>query len=131
LFSGIEHRESVHKRVLSHDHRQSLADFNHGSASGKIMSLFDTLADSITPDARNAMILLEEESRQVNTDRALALLRQVVTSPIRYEILREGYPAVVLIRLEREQVREAVLKLSANGFTKLKAVDPRRQNSKV
>jgi hypothetical protein len=95
------------------------------------MSLFDTLADSITPDARNAMILLEEESRQVNTDRALALLRQVVTSPIRYEILREGYPAVVLIRLEREQVREAVLKLSANGFTKLKAVDPRRQNSKA
>jgi len=94
------------------------------------MSLFDTLADSITPDARSAMILLEEESWQVNTDRALTLLRQVVTSPIRYEILREDYPAVVLIRLEREQVREAVLKLSANGFTKLKAVDPRRRNSK-
>ena len=95
------------------------------------MSLFDTLADSFTPDSRSAMILLEEASRQDNTNRALALLREVVASPIRYEILREDYPALVLIRLEREQVRDAVLKLSANGFTKLKAVDPRRQNFKI
>jgi len=30
----------------------------------------------------------------------------------------------VLIRLDREHVRDAVLKLSAKGYTRLKAVEP-------
>lgn len=90
------------------------------------MSDFDNLAGSITPDPRRAMILLEETSREANKEQALDLVRQVVEGQIRFEILRDEYPAVVLIRLDREYVRDAVLKLSAKGYTKLKAVEPLR-----
>ena len=88
------------------------------------MSDFDKLAMSIAPDTRRAMILIEETSRTVNTERALDLVRQVVGGQVRYEILRDEYPAVTLIRLDRQHVREAVLALSAKGYTKLKAVEP-------
>jgi len=88
------------------------------------MSDFDQLAMSITPDHRRAMILLEETSRGTNKEQALDLVRQVVDGQVRFEILREEYPAVVLIRLDREHVRDAVLKLSAKGYTRLKAVEP-------
>jgi len=93
------------------------------------MSDFDNLAGSITPDPRRAMILLEETSREANKEQALDLVRQVVEGQVRFEILRAEYPAVVLIRLDREHVRDAVLKLSAKGFTKLKAVEPLRSGT--
>jgi hypothetical protein len=93
------------------------------------MSDFDKLAMSINPDTRKAMILIEETSRAVNKEQALDLVRQVVDGQVRFEILREEYPAVVLIRLDREYVRDAVLKLSAKGYTKLKAVEPPRSGS--
>jgi hypothetical protein len=88
------------------------------------MTDFDNLAMSITPDTRRAIILLEEASREANKEQALDLVRQVVDGQVRFEILRDEYPAVVLIRLNREHVRDAVLKLSAKGYTKLKAVEP-------
>jgi hypothetical protein len=88
------------------------------------MTDFDNLAMSITPDTRRAIILLEETSREANKEQALDLVRQVVDGQVRFEILRDEYPAVVLIRLNREHVRDAVLKLSAKGYTKLKAVEP-------
>ena len=88
------------------------------------MSDFDQLAMSITPDHRRAMILFEETSRRANKEQALDLVRQVVNDTVCFEILREEYPALVLIRLDREHVRDAVLKLSAKGYTKLKAVEP-------
>ena len=88
------------------------------------MTDFDNLAMSITPDARRAIILLEEAYREANKEQALDLVRQVVDGQVRFEILRDEYPAVVLIRLNREHVRDAVLKLSAKGYTKLKAVEP-------
>lgn len=88
------------------------------------MSDFDKLAGSITPDKRRATILLEEISRKVNKDKALDLVRQVVDGQVRFEILRDEFPAVLLIRLDQEHVRDAVLKLSEKGYTKLKAVEP-------
>lgn len=88
------------------------------------MSDFDQLAMSINPDHSKAVILLEEPSRRANKEQALDLVRQVVNGQVRFEILREEYPAVVLIRLDREHVRDAVLKLSAKGYTRLKAVEP-------
>ena len=88
------------------------------------MSEFDTLARSITPDKRRAIILLEETSRELDKVQALDLVRQAIGGQVRFEILRDDYPAVVLIRLDREHVRDAVLKLSAKGYTKLKAVGP-------
>lgn len=94
------------------------------------MSNFDKLAVSITPDKRRAMILLEEASRTVNKELAVDLVRQAVDGQVRFEILRDEYPAVVLFRLDREHVREAVLKLSAKGYTKLKALEPPRSNPK-
>lgn len=90
------------------------------------MTDFDNLAMSINPDTRRAIILLEETSREANKEQALDLVRQVVDGQVRFEILRDEYPAVVLIRLNREHVRDAVLKLSAKGYTKLKAVEPLR-----
>ena len=84
------------------------------------MSDFDKLAMSIMPDNRRAMILLEEASRAANKEQALDVVRQVVDGQVRFEILRDEYPAVVLIRLDRDHVQEAVLKLSAKGYTKLK-----------
>ena len=91
------------------------------------MDSFDEIAGSIKPDPTNAMILLAERSSQTNRSKALSILHQIEVEPISYEILRSEYPAIILIYLPVDDLPEAVLKLTGNGFTKMKAIHPMLQ----
>jgi hypothetical protein len=85
---------------------------------------FEDYAAAIRPEAGRAMILLEECSQEANQAKALAILGRLGAEPLAVDVLRSAYPAVILIRVPGEYVRQAVLKLTGSGFNKLKAVDP-------
>ncbi len=85
---------------------------------------FDAIADSITPEAHYAKILLEESSPRMNRDKVLSVLKNQKIQPVSYEILHPEYPAIILLRIHAENLHEVVLKLTENGFTKLKAINP-------
>jgi len=85
---------------------------------------FEEYADAIRPEARHAMILLEECSREATRAKALSILHRLGAEPVAVDVLRGDYPAIILLRLPGEYVRQAVLKLTGNGFNKLKAIDP-------
>ena len=44
-------------------------------------------------------------------------------APIGYKVLKKEFPAILLFRLSPEVLREAVLKLTENGFSRLKAIN--------
>ncbi len=92
--------------------------------ANKNLKSFDAIANSITPEAQYAKILLEECSPRINRDRALSVLKNQEIQPVSYEILHPEYPAIILLRIHAENLREVVLKLTENGFNKLKAINP-------
>ena len=90
----------------------------------KNLKSFDTVANSVAPGKKHAKILLAECSPRLNRDKVLSVLKNQKIQPISYEILRPEYPAIILMRIHTENLREAVLKLTESGFTKLKAINP-------
>ena len=88
------------------------------------LTTFDTIANAIAPEKRYAKILLEECSPRMNRDRILSVLQKQDIRPVSYEILRSEYPGIILLRIQADNLREAVIKLTENGFNRLKAVHP-------
>jgi len=86
-------------------------------------SLFDQFAETITPDATRAVLLLEESSRRSDWKKARDLLRQITAESLVYDLVRQDYPALVIFRLRPEHLSEAVLKLTENGYNRLKAIN--------
>ena len=90
----------------------------------KDLKSFDAFSNSITPEKCYAQILLEECSPRLNRDRVLSVLKTQKIQPVSYEILQPEYPAIILLRLPAKHLSEVVLKLTENGFTRLKAINP-------
>ncbi len=86
------------------------------------MSTFDVFARQIEPDPRSGVILFQEGTGEASLNRALSALAALGIDPVDYELLKASYPAVVRVRIESDMVREAALKLSEYGFTRLKAI---------
>lgn len=86
---------------------------------------FDRIADAITADPSCAMLLLQEGAGQATWRRARDLIDGLTGGAVAAEVLRDTRPAVVLFRLAPADLREAVLRLTANGFVRLKAIDAR------
>ncbi len=86
-------------------------------------SLFDQFSETITPDSNLAVLLLEESSKRADWQKARDLLRQITAESLVYDIVRQDYPALVIFRLRPEHLREAVLKLTENGYNRLKAIN--------
>ena len=87
--------------------------------------LFDHFAETITPDSTHAILLLEESSKRSDWQRARDLLRRITAGLLEYDLVRRDYPALVIFRLKPEHLREAVLKLTENGYNRLKAINAR------
>ena len=90
----------------------------------KALNTFDAISNTITPDTRYAQILLEECSRRLNRDRVLSVLKSQKIQPVSYEILQPEFPAIILLRLTADNLGAVILKLTENGFTRLKAINP-------
>ena len=86
-------------------------------------SLFDQYAETIAPDSTRAVLLLEESSKRLDWQKARDLLRQITAETLVYDLVRQDYPALVIFRLKPEHLREAVLKLTENGYNRLKAIN--------
>ena len=86
---------------------------------------FETIADTIEPDDRHALILLAESGRQTTCDKAFGILQKLGLEPMSHSLIQKEYPAIVLIKLPAPHLREAVLKLTENGFTLIKGIGPR------
>jgi hypothetical protein len=91
------------------------------------LNSFEAIADTLRPDDYYALILLAENNRQATYEKALEILQKLGFEGADHTLLREEYPAIVLIRLPAAHLREAVLKLTENGFTKLKGISPTRK----
>ena len=87
-------------------------------------STFEKIALTLRPDGLVALILIEEQSVKASKERAMSIMEKIISDALDYEIMREEFPAIVLFRLSPEHAREATLKLTESGFTKLKAVHP-------
>jgi hypothetical protein len=85
---------------------------------------FEEIARMIRPDGLVALILLEEQTAKANKERAMSIVKKIISGTLDYEIMREDFPAIMLFRLPAEHAREAILKLTESGFTKLKAIHP-------
>ncbi len=84
---------------------------------------FDTLADSLVPDAAQAMILFEENAENEGWH-LMEDLRPLVGQQAVLKPMNDTAPFTFLIYLPAERLHEAVLRLTAHGIKRLKAVQP-------
>jgi len=82
---------------------------------------FDSLAEALVPDKTRAMILLEE-TVQNEGSMLLERLTSRIGNGMIFEIMNDSRPLTFLISLPAERLDEAVLWLTEQGITRLKAV---------
>jgi len=87
------------------------------------MDSFDEISESLKPHPSRAQILMELEAEGETLEKAVGILKAHEAYPIEYDVLRKGNPSFVLFYLSSNDMREAVLKLTESGFTRLKGVD--------
>jgi hypothetical protein len=90
------------------------------------MDTFEEFSQSIKAHPSRAQILLELEAEGKTLEKAVGILKALGVQPIHYDVLRKGNPSCVLFYLSTRDMREAVLKLTEAGFTRLKGVNPKR-----
>jgi len=90
---------------------------------GISMATFEEFSQSIKAHPSRAQILLELEAEGKTLEKALGILETNGVQPIHYDVIRKGNPSCVLFHLSTKDMREAVLKLTEAGFTRLKGVN--------
>ena len=94
------------------------------------MDPIDEICRSLQPHPSKAQILLEVEDEGKNVEKALRILEDNGIQQIEYDFIRKGDPSFVLFYISTNDMREAVLKLTETGFTRLKAVSSKEANLK-
>ena len=94
------------------------------------MDPIDEIFRSLQPHPSKAQILLEVEDEEKTVEKALGILETNGVQPIEHDFIRKGNPSFVLFYLSTNDMREAVLKLTEAGFTRLKAVSSKEANLK-
>jgi len=85
------------------------------------------LADAINPDKARAQIILEIEAKGKALEMALSVLRSL--GSVEFFMIRDTAPFIILFYVSSD-VREAVVKLTEAGFTKIKGISPLKNISK-
>ena len=93
------------------------------------LSKFDEISQSLKPHPDNALILLEVASEGPTLQEAFEIFKNTGHALVNYEVLKDGSPRLVLILFSPRDIRELVLKLTEKGFTRFKALNPRRPSS--
>jgi len=84
---------------------------------------FDTLAEALVPDENQAMILVQERAAD-DGQTAMGSLRALAGNRTEFKKMNDEPPLIYLVSLPAELLHEAVLKLTEQGVTRLKAVQP-------
>jgi hypothetical protein len=98
---------------------------------GLILDSFDSISQTIKVHSHKAQILLEVKAEGETLEKALSILKDSGIPSVKYDVLREEYPLIILIFLSSDDMREAVLKLMEAGFTQLKGINPRAIDFKL
>lgn len=88
------------------------------------MDTFEEFSQSLKAHPSKAQILLEVNEEGATLEKAIGILKSLGVQPIDYNVLRKGNPLWVLFYLSTKDMREAALKLTEAGFTKLKGMNP-------
>jgi hypothetical protein len=91
------------------------------------MDIFYEISQSLHAHPSKAQILLEIEDEGNTLEEALGILKAHEVQPIEYELIRKGDPSLVLFYLSTNDMRDAILKLTEAGFSKLKGMDSRKE----
>ena len=94
------------------------------------MDPIDEIFRSLQSNPSKAQILLEVEDEGKTLEKSLGILEANGVQPIEYDFIRKGDPSFVLFYISTNDMREAVLKLTEAGFTRLKAVSSKEANLK-
>ena len=89
------------------------------------MDTFEEFSQSLKAHPSRAQILMELEAEGKTLEKAVGILKSLGIQPIDYNVLRKGNPLWTLFHLSTKDMREAALKLTEAGFTKLKGINPR------
>jgi len=89
------------------------------------MDTFDEFSQSLKAHPSKAQIVLEWQNEEQMLEKAMEILKALGIHPIHYNVLTKGNCSRVLFYLPIKDIREAALKLTEAGFTKLKGINPR------
>ena len=84
---------------------------------------FEEHARLLRPKPRHAQILLELDEGRETLEKALGVLKGAGVEPFRFAPPQGQSPVRVLIELSSRDMREAVLRLSEAGFSKVKGIN--------
>jgi hypothetical protein len=84
---------------------------------------FEEHARLLKPKPRHAQIILELDEGSENLDKALEVLKRAGVEPLRFAPVQKNVPVRVLIELSTRDMREAVLRFSEAGFSKVKGIN--------
>jgi len=87
------------------------------------LNTFEELARLLKPKPLHAQILVELVEDRETLDKALGVLKGAGVVPLRFVPLEGELPTRVLIELSSRDMREAVLRLSEAGFSRIKGVN--------
>jgi hypothetical protein len=85
---------------------------------------FDELAASLKPHPSKAQILIEIDHSGKTLEYALDVLETAGLTSIERDVLLKGNSEWALIVLSSDDMRDAALRLSEAGFTKVKGINP-------
>lgn len=91
------------------------------------MNDFESIAGSLEPDDRQALLLLDILDAGGSLRRAVEIAGAGAWHGWSYEVLIEGPPAVLLMKMEPDRARDAIIRLIESGFTRIIALYPKPQ----
>ena len=89
------------------------------------MEDFETIAGSLAPGDHHALILLEIRGDEEDVGRALRIAGSGGKSAWGHERLNEGFPAIVLMKMDPVRAKETVIRLIESGFARIVALYPK------
>ena len=87
------------------------------------MDTIEDFAHSLVPHPDRAQILLEAGSQEDSLDRIREVLSSMGIDVVHHEIIHKGDTELLLVHLSSGDMREAVLKITEAGFTRVKGVN--------
>jgi len=112
-------------------HRRDLLSMSESKKNGSVVApaSFDELSSCLTPHPSKAQILIETCPTGTTLEGALAVLRASGICEVEHQVLREGDPSWIRLRLSSDDFRKAILSLTEAGFVKLKGIHPEAKRS--
>jgi hypothetical protein len=89
------------------------------------LEFYKDLVESFDPHPTNAQIFFEIDENQITLEQAQSILESVGVKTLHCRIIEKDDRDWALILISSNDMREATLKLSEAGFTRVLGINPR------